>query len=66
MDMSFLEGVHQYQANTASNTQTLNSVKETASVRPASQLQELVPGKVFEGMVTDIKSNGQVDRKSVV
>lgn len=58
--MSFLEGVHQYQANTASNTQTLNSVKETASVRPASQLQELVPGKVFEGMVTDIKSNGQV------
>ncbi len=60
MDMSFLEGVHQYQANTASNTQTLNSVKETAAVRPAARLPEMVPGRVFEGMVTDIKSNGQV------
>lgn len=58
--MSFLEGVHQYQANTASNTQTLNSVKETAAVRPAARLPEMVPGRVFEGMVTDIKSNGQV------
>lgn len=54
-----LGGILQYQTNTASNTQTLGSVKETIAARPAAQAQELMPGKVFEGMVTDIK-NGQV------
>lgn len=54
-----LGGVLQYQTNTASNTQTLGSVKETIGARPVAQAQELMPGKVFEGMVTDIK-NGQV------
>lgn len=57
--MSFLEGVHQYQTNTSPNTQASGSVRETAAVRPAAQFQELTPGRVFEGMVTDIK-NGQV------
>lgn len=54
-----LGGVHQYQANTASNTQTLGNVKETIAARPTAQAQELMPGKVFEGMVTEVK-NGQV------
>ncbi len=54
-----LGGIHQYQGNTASNTQTLGSVKETIGARPVAQAQELMPGRVFEGMVTDIK-NGQV------
>lgn len=56
--MSFIDGIFQYQANTASNTKTLNQVKgagRTLSV----QGQELVPGKVFEGTVTEMK-NGQV------
>lgn len=52
-----LGGIHQYQANTASNTQTLGSVKETTGVRPTAQVQELTPGKVFEGMVTEVKNN---------
>ncbi len=59
MKMSLLEGIHQYQTNTASNTQNLESVKETAAIRPTAQAQELLPGKVFEGMVTEMK-NGQV------
>ncbi len=54
-----LGGIHQYQANTASNTQTMGSVKETIGARPTAQVQELAPGKVFEGMVTEVK-NGQV------
>ena len=54
-----LGGIHQYQANTASNTQTMGSVKETIGARPPAQVQELAPGKVFEGMVTEVK-NGQV------
>lgn len=54
-----LGGIHQYQANTASNTQTLGNVKETIGARPTTQVQELAPGKVFEGMVTEVK-NGQV------
>ena len=54
-----LGGILQYQTNTASNTQTLGSVKETIAAKPVAQAQELMPGKVFEGMVTDIK-NGQV------
>ncbi len=58
LEMS-LGGIQQYQANTASNTQTLGNVKETIGARPAAQAQELMPGRVFEGMVTDIK-NGQV------
>ena len=56
--MSFIDGIFQYQANTASNTKTLGQVKgagRTLSV----QGQELVPGKVFEGTVTEMK-NGQV------
>lgn len=57
--MSFVEGLHQYQTNTASNTQTMGNVKEAGAVRPTAQAQELIPGKVFEGMVTEIK-NGQV------
>lgn len=56
--MSIIEGINQYQNNTASNTQTMNVVKDT--IRPNSAyLQELTPGKVFEGTVLDIK-NGQV------
>lgn len=56
--MSIIEGINQYQNNTASNTQSLNAVKDT--IRPASSyLQEMTPGKVFEGTVLEIK-NGQV------
>ena len=56
--MSIIEGITQYQNNTASNTQTLNGVKDT--IRPVSSyLLELTPGKVFEGTVLEIK-NGQV------
>ncbi|MEG0961786.1 MAG: flagellar hook-length control protein FliK [Lachnospiraceae bacterium] len=56
--MPFVEGIHQYQSGTASNTQSLNAVKDT--IRPlSSYVQELVPGKVFEGTITEIK-NGQV------
>lgn len=56
--MSIIEGINQYQNNTASNTQTMNAVKDT--IRPTSAyLQEMTPGKVFEGTVLDIK-NGQV------
>lgn len=58
--MSFVESINQYQNNTASNTQTLNQVKDTTAARPLSaQAQELIPGKVFEGTITEIK-NGQV------
>lgn len=56
--MSIIEGINQYQNSTASNTQALNAVKDT--IRPTSAyLQELTPGKVFEGTVVEIK-NGQV------
>ena len=56
--MSIIEGINQYQNNTASNTQSMNAVKDT--IRPTSAyLQEMTPGKVFEGTVLDIK-NGQV------
>lgn len=58
--MSFVDNIYSYQNSTASNTQTMNSVKDTGAVRSISaQAQELIPGKVFEGTVTDIK-NGQV------
>ncbi len=58
--MSFVEGIHQYQNNAASGTQTLAQTREPTAVRPLSaQAQELVPGKVFEGTITEIK-NGQV------
>lgn len=56
--MSIIEGINQYQNSTASNTQALHAVKDT--IRPTSAyLQELTPGKVFEGTVVEIK-NGQV------
>lgn len=56
--MPLVEGINQYQNSTASNTQALSSVKET--IYPASSLrQEMQPGKVFEGTITEIK-NGQV------
>ena len=56
--MSIVEGINQYQNNTPSNTQTMTAVKDT--IRPASvYLQEMTPGKVFEGTVLEIK-NGQV------
>lgn len=56
--MSVIEGINQYQNNTAANTQALNAVKDT--IRPTSvYLSEMTPGKVFEGTVLDIK-NGQV------
>lgn len=58
--MSFVENIHSFQNSTTSNTQTMNQVKDTGAVRSISaQAQELMPGKVFEGTVTDIK-NGQV------
>lgn len=58
--MSFVEGIHQYQNHTASSTQNLTQSREPAAVRPLTmQAQELVPGKVFEGTITEIK-NGQV------
>ncbi len=56
--MGWVDGIFQYQANTASNTNTLNQVKGTGRPLPV-QGQELVPGKVFEGTVTEMK-NGQV------
>ncbi len=56
--MSIVEGIGQYQNNTAANTQTMSAVKET--IRPSSvYTQELTPGKVFEGTVLEIK-DGQV------
>ena len=56
--MSIVEGINQYQNNTASNTQAMTAVKDT--IRPTSAyLQEMTPGKVFEGTILDIK-NGQV------
>ncbi|MCI8299597.1 MAG: flagellar hook-length control protein FliK [Lachnospiraceae bacterium] len=58
--MSFVEGVHPYQNHTVSNNQALAQTRESAAARPLSaQAQELVPGKVFEGTITEIK-NGQV------
>ena len=58
--MSFVENIHSFQNSTTSNTQTMNQVKDTGAVRSiTAQAQELMPGKVFEGTVTDIK-NGQV------
>ncbi len=56
--MSFIDGIFQYQANTASNTKTLGQVKGAGRILSV-QGQELVPGKVFEGTVTEMK-NGQV------
>lgn len=56
--MSFVDGIFQYQANTASNTSMLNQVKGGGRALPV-QGQELVSGKVFEGTVTEMK-NGQV------
>lgn len=56
--MSIIEGIHQYQNNTASNTQILTTVKDT--LQPVSSgLQEMTPGRVFEGVILEIK-NGQV------
>ncbi len=58
--MPFVDSVQQYQNNAVSNAQTLSQPKETGAVRQISaQAQQLVPGKVFEGTVTEIK-NGQV------
>lgn len=58
--MSIIEGINQYQKqnNTVSNTQTLNMGKDV--IRPVSSyLQELTPGKVFEGTILEMK-DGQV------
>lgn len=58
--MSFVERIHPYQNSTASNAQGLNQVRDASGARPLSaQAQQLIPGKVFEGTVTEIK-NGQV------
>ncbi len=56
--MAFLGSIHQYQNNTAANAQAPRAVREAGRPVPA-QAQELAPGKVFEGTVTDIR-NGQV------
>ncbi len=56
--MSFLDGIFQYQVNTIANTQSARPAKGVS--RPLlAQAQELIPGKVFEGTVTDMKQ-GQV------
>ena len=53
--MSFVENIHSFQNSTTSNTQTMNQVKDTGAVRSiTAQAQEIMPGKVFEGTVTDI------------
>lgn len=56
--MSIMEGISQYQNNTAANTQAMQAVKET--IRPSSShVQELAKGQIFEGTVLEIK-NGKV------
>lgn len=58
--MPFVDSVHQYSNSVASGGQAVNQIKDTGAVRQVSaQAQQLVPGKVFEGTVTEIK-NGQV------
>lgn len=58
--MPFVDSVQQYQNNTVSSTQALNQPRDTGAVRQVSaQAQQLVPGRVFEGTVREIK-NGQV------
>ena len=60
MTMPFVDSVHQYSNSAASGGQTVNQIKDTGAVRQVSaQAQQLAPGKVFEGTVTEIK-NGQV------
>ncbi len=58
--MSLVDSVYQYQNSPASNAHAMNQAKETGAVQKVTtQAQQLMPGKVFEGTVTDIK-NGQV------
>ena len=58
--MPFVDSVHQYSNSAASGGQNVNQIKDAGAVRQVSaQAQQLVPGKVFEGTVTEIK-NGQV------
>jgi hypothetical protein len=60
MTMPFVDSVHQYSNSAASGGQNVNQIKDAGAVRQVSaQAQQLVPGKVFEGTVTEIK-NGQV------
>lgn len=58
--MSLVDSVYQYQNNTAANTHAMNQAKDSGAVQKVTaQAQQLMPGKVFEGTITDIK-NGQV------
>lgn len=58
--MSLVDSVYQYQNSTAANSHAMNQAKETGAVqKAATQAQQLMAGKVFEGTITDIK-NGQV------
>lgn len=58
--MSLVDSVYQYQNNTAANTHAMNQAKDAGAVQKVTaQAQQLMPGKVFEGTITDIK-NGQV------
>ena len=58
--MSFIDSVYQYPNSTPSNVQGMGQAREAGAVRQVSgQAQEMLPGKVFEGTVTEIK-NGQV------
>ncbi len=58
--MSFIDSVYQYPNSTPSNAQGMGQAREAGAVRQVSgQAQEMLPGKVFEGTVTEIK-NGQV------
>lgn len=58
--MSFIDGVQQYQNSVAAAAQGVSQTKDAGAVRQISaQTQGMIPGKVFEGTVTEIK-NGQV------
>ncbi len=58
--MSLVDSVYQYPNSTAANASAMNQVKDMGAVQKVTtQAQQLMPGKVFEGTITDIK-NGQV------
>lgn len=58
--MSLVDSVYQYPNSPTANTHAANQGKEAGAVQKiTTQAQQLMPGKVFEGTITEIK-NGQV------
>ncbi len=58
--MSLVDSVYQYPNSPTANTHAANQSKEAGAVQKiTTQAQQLMPGKVFEGTITEIK-NGQV------